>query len=571
MPGSDIRARLQEAVSLHRNGRLDDAERSYRALLQQDPDLFDAHHLLGVLYLQQRDYAQALAAFDRALAIDPHSGHAHHNRGRTLEALHRLDEALASHETALGIEPANVAMLNDRGLVAMALNRVPVALADFDRALALRPDFIPALGNRGLALTRLGLNSAALDSVERILAIDPDHVEALVNRGRLLQFFGDGEAAIASFRRVLELKPGLTAAKGALAETCAGLGRFDEAARLCREIVTAMPAADARDRLLALRTLAHLPRAVVDIDVTAQLEAAQRPADMSPVEFETIRRFGAAAILHERGAYEAAWRSLALANEPMRPTAALDRDARRRRYAASLARVDEAAADLDAAVAFAAGMPILLFILGASRSGKTTLERLLASVAGVRAGYENSIVGIARERVLAASGEPPDTALSELGSRARTQFECELTALVSASAADAAVVTCTAPGSIDDIVDLVGLVPNLRVVFVKRDRADTMLRIYMKQYTGNSYACDLGDVAAYLDFHDSMIERLARRLPRHSRVVSYEAMIENPAAIRAEIARLCGLPAPQEPLPEIGDDRGCAAPYAAHLAMRGPD
>jgi hypothetical protein len=38
-------------------------------------------------------------------------------------------------------------------------------------------------------------------------------------------------------------------------------------------------------------------------------------------------------------------------------------------------------------------------------------------------------------------------------------------------------------------------------------------------------------------------------------------MISDPRAALRTVAELCGVPMPDDPLPELGDDRGCAAPY----------
>ena len=48
---------IQTAMTFHGQGRLAEAERAYSTVLAQDPDQFDALHLLGVLKLQQGNAA----------------------------------------------------------------------------------------------------------------------------------------------------------------------------------------------------------------------------------------------------------------------------------------------------------------------------------------------------------------------------------------------------------------------------------------------------------------------------------------------------------------------------------
>ncbi|MEX2297360.1 MAG: tetratricopeptide repeat protein [Dongiaceae bacterium] len=556
MSDADPRAALGRAVALHKQSRLDEAEALYRAVAQQSPGDFDAQHLLGILRLQRGDATMALVCFDRALAIDPQSVRAQHNRGRALEALDRPAEALAAYDTALAIEPSNPEILNDRGLALRQQNRFAEALESFQHALESRPDFLPALGNRALVLMRLDRPSAALDCFDRLLALAPDHVEGLVNRARLLQSFGDGAAAIDAYRRVLALKPGLAAAEAALADVLAGLGRDEEATALARNILARATADNDRDRFLALCTLALLPHPPADLDLVASLKAMRAPSGLTPLQFETMRDFALAALWHKRGEYDAAWRYLETAHRPLRDTARAQRDARRQSYAAALAAVD-AAPDLDDAIAQRDDLPVSLFILGPSRSGKTTLERVVATIPGVHQGGENALARIARERA-GADG-------SKLATLAPDRFLAEYRKLL-ARAGAARIVTGTAPGNIRDITALARLVPNLRLVFLKRARDDLLLRIAMKQYSGNDYAGDPASIAEHLDFYDGMTDRLAARFPRNALLLRYEDIVADPNVARASIAQLCGVVAPTSPLPTLPDDRHCAAPYAALIA-----
>jgi len=232
---------LGEAVGLHRAGKLDDAARTYKAILGAHPRSFDALHLLGVVRLQQGRLAEgcdsirsaldvspnnvgalsnlanalrqlnrrdeALATFDRALAIQPDYPEAHNNRGIVLKDLGRDADALASFDQALALRPDYAEALNNRGNVLKGLDRPQEALASFDRALAIRPRYPEALNNRGSVLMALGRVEEALASFDKALALRPDYPDALNNRGNALKQLGKPEAALASFDRALALRP----------------------------------------------------------------------------------------------------------------------------------------------------------------------------------------------------------------------------------------------------------------------------------------------------------------------------------------------------------------------------
>ena len=63
-----------------------------------------------------------------------------YNRGVTLKALKRFEEALASYDRALAVRPDYAEAFSNRGNTLQELKRFEEALASFDRALKLRPN-----------------------------------------------------------------------------------------------------------------------------------------------------------------------------------------------------------------------------------------------------------------------------------------------------------------------------------------------------------------------------------------------------------------------------------------------
>ena len=56
------------ALQHHRAGRLAEAERGYRGILQREPGHADSLHLLGVIALQSGDFTSALSLVQRCIA-----------------------------------------------------------------------------------------------------------------------------------------------------------------------------------------------------------------------------------------------------------------------------------------------------------------------------------------------------------------------------------------------------------------------------------------------------------------------------------------------------------------------
>ena len=77
------------------------------------------------------------------------------NRALVLVALGRPEDALASFDRALAIQPNYVEALNNVGVILSSLKRPERALASFDKALKIKPDYVEAWLNRGNTLFRL--------------------------------------------------------------------------------------------------------------------------------------------------------------------------------------------------------------------------------------------------------------------------------------------------------------------------------------------------------------------------------------------------------------------------------
>ena len=129
--------------------------------------------------------AEALASYDRAIALKADYADAHNNRGTVLNELKRSEEALASYNKAISLQPNNAQAHNNRGSALRDLNRLKEALASHDRAIALKPDFADAHYNRGLILWDQNRFAEALASMDRTLALEPKHFHALAH-GALL-------------------------------------------------------------------------------------------------------------------------------------------------------------------------------------------------------------------------------------------------------------------------------------------------------------------------------------------------------------------------------------------------
>ncbi|MGB7178362.1 MAG: tetratricopeptide repeat protein, partial [Xanthobacteraceae bacterium] len=204
---------LRRAVQAHEAGDLAKADRLYAALLQHEPDNFDALHGLGKLYCDCRRFDAALALIQRALTIDPGRADGFSSLGLTFYYLRRLNDALTSFDEGLRLAPGNAELLNQRGVALLELGRSDEALASFEHALAAEPTSLDALGNYGNALLKLNRPSAAIAAYDRALAIVPHNAGLLTNRAIALRKLDRPHEALMSVTRALASKPDFAQAR----------------------------------------------------------------------------------------------------------------------------------------------------------------------------------------------------------------------------------------------------------------------------------------------------------------------------------------------------------------------
>ena len=225
----DRKALNEEAIALHRSGRLAEAEGLYLRLLADDPRDFDARHLLGVIRAQQGRLDEALGDLALALDIKPDDADALLNHANVLKLQERLNEALAGFGLALAARPGWPQAENNRGTVLQALGRHSEALAAYDRALAAAPDNVEALNNRGSVLQELKRPAEALSAYDQALRLAPRFAAAFNNRGSALLDLKRFADALSCFDRALNLRPDDAQFLNNRGNALQGLMRYDEA------------------------------------------------------------------------------------------------------------------------------------------------------------------------------------------------------------------------------------------------------------------------------------------------------------------------------------------------------
>jgi tetratricopeptide (TPR) repeat protein len=232
---------LQQAVALHRQGRLEDAARLYERVLEAEPKQFEALHFLGLVRFRQGRPEEAQKLLRRALNQQPGSAEANNSLGQILAALGRWEEAQARYEKALAAKPDFAPARNNLGIALAELGRPEAAIAEYRRAVALEPGYAEAMSNLGLALASLGREEEAIAFFQQALAAKPGFAEAELNLGNAHLALGCPEDALPWYEQAVLHAPGEARMHNNLGRALQALNRHEAALASYAEAVALAP------------------------------------------------------------------------------------------------------------------------------------------------------------------------------------------------------------------------------------------------------------------------------------------------------------------------------------------
>ena len=169
---------IQQAIELHRKGRLAEAEAIYLRLLRSRPNDVDALHYLGVLRMNQNRNEQAIELVQRSLRLAPRNFHAWNNLGNLLISMDDEDGAEKAYSNATNIHPQFAEAWYNLGNLFRRKRRPDDALASYRRVIDSNPRFALAYENLALLLYRMGRHDLAGETYRKWLEVEPENPTA---------------------------------------------------------------------------------------------------------------------------------------------------------------------------------------------------------------------------------------------------------------------------------------------------------------------------------------------------------------------------------------------------------
>ena len=205
-------ARLQRAMLEDRLGHTDEAMSELTRLSKdyQDSPLPDAQ--IGDILRAKNRYADAVAAYDRAIGRLKNPGHddwlLYYSRGVSYDRSHQWPKAQSDFEHALALAPDQPAVLNYLGYSwADAAKHLPEARQMIDKAVQQRPNDGAIVDSLGWVLLREGDTKKAVTTLERAVELEPQDATINGHLGDAYWAAGRKLEATYQWRRALTLNP----------------------------------------------------------------------------------------------------------------------------------------------------------------------------------------------------------------------------------------------------------------------------------------------------------------------------------------------------------------------------
>ncbi|MXU65981.1 tetratricopeptide repeat-containing sulfotransferase family protein [Oceanomicrobium pacificus] len=409
------------------------------------------------------------------------------------------EPAFGFYLQATKIRPADPEGHFKLGLALFRWGREPEAVQAFANADRLKPGDREARLWLARALDRAERTPEALELLDALIAEHPKRGELHAHRGDMLITTGRIDEGRDSLMRAIELNPKAGFAYAALARS----------------------------------------RKVKEGDAVIELATKAAEAMAGDGEDNQSVAFALGKIHEDLGNAEEAARWYKRGNDLQRENLAFD-------VSAALNDFGRMAQDFDAK--FLAGLPaptgkpdLPIFVVGMPRSGTTLVEQIISSHPEVAGAGEQRFVSRQFVRFIRTYGAAESFAdIPDLQQKCAETGDMIREALREVGGG-AARVTDKMPANFQYIGFIRAVLPDAKIVHCVRDARDNVLSIYKNNFAapGMGYSNDMGDLAAYRNAYNQLMQHWKSVLPDHVYDIEYAKLTANPEAeARALIAHL---------------------------------
>jgi tetratricopeptide (TPR) repeat protein len=195
----------------------------------------DAAYILGICYIQTKDYEQARKAFAHMFEVPPESAASYLFAARML--LRQQFEPIAEQfaQKAVSLDPKLPLAHFLLGELYTFKSQIPEAIAQFQQELALNPGNAATYYKLADAYSRIQKYDEAERLLQRSIWLDSTSTGPFILMGKVLLKKGETELALRALQKALSMDPNNGMTHHLLGQTYRDLGRDEDAERELKE------------------------------------------------------------------------------------------------------------------------------------------------------------------------------------------------------------------------------------------------------------------------------------------------------------------------------------------------
>lgn len=538
MKKSPPQKKITKLKNLYSKGELSEAIRYSKDLIKKYKASYLIWYFYGVASMKKGQLAEAENALTNAGKLNSIFPDISYMLANVRYMRGNIDGALESFETTIQINSNNFDAHVQAAAIYGKKGRYNDAIRAYNKALEIIPDHAEIYNNRGVFQKEAGDFQGAAESYLRAIDLKPEYVDAHFNLGNLRADEGRLRAAASSYERALQIQPADAKVRNSLGAVLNEQGRSSEALACYLEVLRTKPLYVKTIKNLTRFPSQSLSREVIEdlaTKVDSLLDSDILPADKS---------FALADIQRLRGNTYTAFDLFCKANriKSAQLTQRNMEDAEKREMALSKFRnwkPKNKPADENIKT---------LFILGPSRSGKSTLEQIFSQNPSVHCAFE-------RCRISGKHGEHWLDKTKQLNDGNISQIKIDDIFFFGGDEIDKSIklITCTHPGIIHYVAEIFENLPGAYFCMIQRDITDLAAEIFISNYTAdNPYSYDPEAILQYIQWYNAMWHVASSKI--NGMTISYEAIVDNPHETLQGVGNFLNLNLATEEMASLGFD-----------------
>jgi Tfp pilus assembly protein PilF len=199
-------AYYNRGMAFGKMGRPDQAIADFDRAIALNPSYYEAYNNRGLAFEKMGRPDMAIKDLEMSImAVHSSSPEAYDNLGKLYRKTGQLDKAIRQYDKAIALNPSYYEAYYDRAIVFEKTGRTDKAVEDYNKAISLNPSYYAAYNNLGVLFGNAAAYDRAIEYFTKAIALDPGKAGAYLNRGVLYQRKGERGAAVADFQKACGL------------------------------------------------------------------------------------------------------------------------------------------------------------------------------------------------------------------------------------------------------------------------------------------------------------------------------------------------------------------------------